>query len=256
MDDYLAEHPAEAGKNSQRRLRIRTYLSQKARSQRKLDFFASLRERSNFKFLLEPPQRPRTKIDIKNEPWRGDSEAAVTLIHFASFTDKLSNHSVEMIRKIMAEYPVRIKWVHRNFFRINDERALTTAQMAEAAYEQGKFWDYHVAMFAFGGQFELNDTEQVFNRLGLNQAHNETGKGDRYLLKVKEDIRVAKRAGVTTVPVIFVNGLYFSPTFPYEELRVLVNNELNRFAPSPNPAKKTSSSVTEENEEGGDASGS
>ena len=256
VDDYLAEHPTEAGKGSQRRLRIRTYLSQKARSQRKLDFFASLRENSNIKFLLEPPQRPRTKIDIKNEPWRGNSEAAVTLVHFASFTDKLSDHSVKMIQKIMAEHPGRIKWVHRNFLRIKDERALTTAQMAEAAYEQGKFWDFHDAMFAFEGQFELNDTEQVVKKLGLNQVHNEAGKEDRFLLKVKEDIRAAQRAGVTTVPVIFVNGLYFSPTFPYEELRALVNDELDRFAPSPDPAKKTSSSVTEENEEGGDALGS
>jgi protein-disulfide isomerase len=245
VDNYLAERPADAGKGPQRRVRIRTYLSQKARSQRKLDFFASLREKSNFKLLLEPPQRLRTKIDVKNEPWRGNSEAPVTLAHFASFTDNLCRHSVKMIQRIMGENPNRIKWVHRNFFRINDEKALTAARMAEAAYEQGKFWDFHDMMFAFEGQFKLDDTAQVVTKLGLNPEHDEAGKEDRFLIKVKEDIRAAKRAGVTTVPVIFVNGLYFSPTFPYEELSTLVNNELDKFDPSPDPAKNTSPSVTE-----------
>ena len=256
VDNYLAEHPADAGKGSQRRARIRTYISQKARSQRKLDFLAALREKSNFKFLLEPPKRPRTKIDVKNEPWRGSSEAAVTLVHFASFTDDLCSHSVKMILRILDEYPHRIKWVHRNFFRINDEKALIAARMAEAAYEQGKFWDFHDMMFAFEGQFEMDDTAQVARKLGLKQEHAEAGQEDRLLLEVKQDIRAAKRAGVTTVPVIFVNGLYFSPTFPYEELSTLVKNELDRFAPAPNPAKNTSSSVMEGAKEGGDASGS
>lgn len=256
VDNYLAEHPADAGKGSQRRIRIRTYLSQKARSQRKLDFLTSLREKSSFEFILEPPQRPRTKIDIKNEPWRGNSEAPVTLVHFTSFTDNLCSHSVKMIQKIIDEHPNRIKWVHRNFFRINDEKALAAARMAEAAYEEGKFWDFHDMMFAFEGKFELKDTVQVIRKLGLNQEYYEAEKEDRFLLKIKEDIRAAKRAGVTTVPVIFVNGLYFSPTFPYEELRAIVNKELNKFTPSFNPDRKTSTSLIDGTKEGGDAPGS
>jgi len=248
VDNYLAEHPADAGKGSQRRVRIRTYLSQKARSQRKLNFFASLREKSDVKFLLKPPKRPRTKLDIKNQPWQGNSEAEVTLVHFASFTDNLCSHSVKMIQRLIDEHPNRIKWVHRSFFRINDEKALAAARMAEAAYEEGKFWDFHDMMFAFEGQFELDDTVQVIRKFGLNHEYYEAEKEDRFLLKVKEDIRAAKRAGVTTVPVIFVNGLYFSPTFPYEELRALVNKELDRFTPS--------SSLTDGTKEGGDAPGS
>ena len=81
VDDYLADHPEDAGKNPQSRNRIRIYLSQKARSQRKLDFMASLREKADFKFLLEPPQRPRTTISIDGEPWRGNPDAPVTLMY-------------------------------------------------------------------------------------------------------------------------------------------------------------------------------
>jgi len=243
VDNYLAEHPKDAGKASQKRNRIRTYLSQKALSQRKLDFFASLREKADYKFLLDPPQRPRTKIDVKGEPWRGNPEAPVTLVHFASFTSKQCADSTKMIQRVMDERPDRIKWVHRNFFHINDEKALSAAQMGESAYELGRFWDFHDMMFAYEGQFELDGIAQVAGDLGLSQDYYAAGeKEGRFLLKVKEDIRAAKRAGVTTVPVIFVNGLYFSPTFPYEQLKALVNEELDRLAESANPRKNRTSS--------------
>ena len=134
-----------------------------------------------------------------------------------------------MIKRAMAEYHGKIKWIHRNFFRINDEKALSAAQMGEFAHEQKKFWDFHDRIYAFNGHYNLDDITEVAQDLGLNHQYyqNEQNSG-RFLLKVKGDIRSANRAGVTTVPVIFVNGLYFSPTFSYEELRAMINKELNR----------------------------
>jgi protein-disulfide isomerase len=241
VNEHLANLPADAGHNQQKINRVRTYLFQKARSQRKLDFLASLREKSDFKFLLQAPQRPRTKIAIEGEPWRGNPDAPVVLVHFASFTGELSFNSVQMIKKAMAEYPGKIKWIHRNFFRINDEKALSAAQMGEFAHEQKKFWDFHDRIFAFNGHFELDDITRVAADLELNhQQYQNEQKAGRFLLKVKDDIRSAKRAGVTTVPVIFVNGLYFSPTFSYEELRAIINKELNRGVGPNNPGESTS----------------
>ena len=56
-------------------------------------------------------------------------------------------------------------------------------------------------------------------------ARDEEGK---YLLQVKEDIGYGVRIGIQAAPVIFVNGIYFSGTFPYEELKRLVERELNQ----------------------------
>ena len=82
-----------------------------------------------------------------------------------------------MIRRLMDEHPDRIKWVHRNFFLINDEKALSAAQMGEsAAYEQGRFWEFHDRLFAFEGQFTLDDIKQVADELGLKQHYYEEGE--------------------------------------------------------------------------------
>jgi predicted DsbA family dithiol-disulfide isomerase len=46
------------------------------------------------------------------------------------------------------------------------------------------------------------------------------------LPKVREDIGYASRIGVENPVAIFVNGYYISGTFPYEDLRRLVQQEL------------------------------
>lgn len=127
---------------------------------------------------------------------------------------------------------------------MNDEIALNASQMGESAHEQGTFWDFHDRMFAFESQIDLDDIAKVADDLGLVRQHNKDG---RFLLKVKDDIRTATRAGVKTLPIIFVNGLYFSPTFPYDKLKVLVSKELDGFAESSIPDKKVFSSDLEDN---------
>jgi protein-disulfide isomerase len=229
IDAYLAEQGQEAVKEPSKRYRVRTYLYERARIQRQLDLLASLRQKADFQFLLKPPEPPRTNIDTTGEPWRGNREAPVTLVHFASFTCRLCPESALKIGKIMVDFPGKIKWVHRNFLSVYDEKALAAAQLGEAAHGQGKFWAFHDRVFSFNGHFKMKDLEVVGKHLGLNRE--DVGKGEqegRFLMDVKEDINEARKRGVTGAPAIFVNGLYFSGTFPYDELKALVRKELDR----------------------------
>jgi hypothetical protein len=230
VDAFFAKYPGKADKDSRiRRNRIRIFLANRARSQRKKAFLESLRETSNYRFLLEPPERPRIKMSIAGEPWRGSAEAPVTLVHFTSFTCKLCSESAKMIEKIMEEFPGKIKWVHRNFFTTRDEKALAAAKMGEFAHTQGKFWDFHDMMIAHGGDFETNRVDRIATDLALDPKRFDRGeKEGLFLLKVRDDIGAARKIGVTSIPVVFVNGIYFSGTFPYDDLKALVQKELKR----------------------------
>jgi protein-disulfide isomerase len=227
VDQYLATHPEDASKDPQQRNKIKFYLNQKALIQRRLDYMTSLREKADYKFLLKPPERPRTKIVIEGEPWRGNADAPVTLVHFADLTSKLSAESVERIRKLLSEFPDKIKWVHRNYFRIQDEKALLAAELGEAAYEQGIFWNFHDLMFSRKGDMKMENIKKMGDEIGLDKKKFDEGqKKGNYLLKVKEDLGYAARIGAENPAVIFVNGFYFSGTFPYEDLKKLVEQEL------------------------------
>jgi len=227
VDEYLATRPGDAGKDPQQRNKIRFYLSQRALIQRRVDFMASLREKADYKFLLKPPERPRTKIVIDGEPWRGNGDAPVTVVQFADLTSKLSAETVEKTRKLLSEFPDKIKWVHRNYFRIQDEKALLTAELGEAAFEQGLFWDFHDLLLSRKGNLKTEDIKKIAEEIGLDKKRFDEGqKKGNYLLKVKEDLGYAARIGAENPAVIFVNGFYFNGTFPYEDLKKLVQREL------------------------------
>jgi protein-disulfide isomerase len=228
VDKYLATHPEDVSKDPQQRNKIKFYLFQKALIQRKLDYMASLREKADYKFLLKPPERPRIKVAIDGEPWQGNADAPVTLVHFADFTSKLSAEGVEKIRKLLSEFPDKIKWVHRNYFRIQDEKALLAAELGEAAFEQGIFWNFYDLMFSRKGDMKMETIKKMGDEIGLNKKRFDDGqKEGKYLIKVKEDLGYAARIGVENPVVIFVNGFYFSGTFPYEDLKKLVQQELD-----------------------------
>jgi protein-disulfide isomerase len=226
---YLDKHPKEGIATNQRRNRARTYLHQRALLQRRLDYLASLRANANFKFVLTQPQMPRTKIEIKGKPWRGSSQAPVTLVHFADLTSKLCNQSAQKIEKAMTEFPGKIKWVHRSFLNRMDESALAAALAGEQAHDLGKFWLYHDVIFRLNGDVDIDDLGRIAEDLGLKMnASKDIQHEGRYLLNIKKDMDGVKRMGVKAAPVIFVNGIYFSGTFSYEQLKTLIQAELGR----------------------------
>ena len=234
LQQYLTEHSKDGDVTEQRKERIRTYLARRAAIQRKRDYITALRDKADFKFLLTPPQPPRVKVDIQDEPWRGNPDAPVTVVHFTGFNCEQCTKSVRMIQTLMRDYPDQIRWVHRNFFSIGDEAALTAAQLGELAHENGRFWEFHDAAFNSEKRLERAELQQMAQQLDLRWESFQNGKFENnVLLKVKKDILDAQQYGVTSMPVMFVNGLYFSPTFRYERLKAMVTEEINRTAGSP-----------------------
>jgi predicted DsbA family dithiol-disulfide isomerase len=227
IDAYAASHPGEAGGGAEGREKLRAYLEERARIQRKIDYLASLRATSDYRFLAAPPERPRVRVDIEGAPWRGAADAPVTLVHFARFSSKPCAESARNIRRLLEEFPGKIRWVHRNFIGIQDPVALAAAETGEAAFRQGRFWEYHDAIFTRGGSVTAEAVRQAAREAGLDlhRVEAEQRKG-ALLLRVKEDIGTGVRLGVQAAPVIFVNGIYFGGTFPLEDLRALVHREL------------------------------
>jgi len=229
IDAYLAEHPADGGKGPGQRDRIRTFLNERARIQGRLDFFAALREKADFRLLLTPPDRPRIRLRIDGQPSRGSPGAPITIVHFSSFTCDTCAESTEKIRRLLTDFPDKIQWIHRNFFTMYDDRALAAAELAESTHEQTRFWDFHDRIYAQDGDFTMGDLADIAKEIGIDRGRYEEGRTTgRYLLKVRRDISYGTQIGVTSVPVMFVNGIYVSGTIPYEELKTLVEQELNQ----------------------------
>ncbi|NPV04544.1 MAG: thioredoxin domain-containing protein [Syntrophaceae bacterium] len=252
IDAYLAAHPEEAVRGAEGRARLRTYLEERGRIQRRLDYVASLREKSDYRFLASPPERPRIRVATEGAPWRGTAGAPVTLVHFAHFSSPVCAESAGKIRRLMEEFPGKIRWVHRSFLGTQDADALRAAETGEGAFRQGRFWEYHDAILARGGRATAEAIRQAAREAGLDMQRlaDEQGRGI-LLLRVREDIGHGVRIGVQAAPVIFVNGIYMSGTFPYEDLRALVLREIEGTRKESETGVQETSSGNTGNRKGG-----
>ncbi len=227
IDAYLAEHPAEATTDPDEvRARVRHYLGESRRLERRVALLERLREEAGYRFLLPLPEPPRTEVDVAGAPARGPEEAPVTIVHFAAFGSRSSARSARKIARLVEDFPGKILWVHRTLLRDRDERGLSAARMALLAAREGRFWQLHDRFFAVD-KLTGPDLATAAREVGLTEADLAAARTDPQLLDlVKRDLDAARRSGAPREPSLFVNGRYVSGLVPYEELRGVVVEEL------------------------------
>jgi protein-disulfide isomerase len=122
---------------------------------------------------------------------------------------------------------VQIVWKHLPLSIHKQAPAAHAA--AEAAHQQGKFWEMHDLIFE--NQRQLN--EEAFlgyaEQLGLDIDRFKT---DYASSKVKErvdaDSKQAADLGVTGTPGFFINGRFLSGAKPFDDFKAMIDEELKR----------------------------
>jgi hypothetical protein len=230
VERWLAEHGGDAGDVA--RARVRHYLEERGRIERRLAYLAELRTRAGYAWLLPQPTPPRTRIEAPRAPARGPAGAPVTIVHFASFASRDSARSAEALAKLAAERPDELRWLHVNFASEDEPAALHAARLAFAAQDAGRFWELHDALFARRGRIDDAALVAAAHAAGVRGAPLDDAALDA---RVDEDFALAKRAGVLREPSVFVNGRYWSGRGGEAGLRRLVEEELARALDAAHP---------------------
>ena len=98
------------------------------------------------------------------------------------------------------------------------------------ADEQGKFWEFHDAIFARGGQLSEASFAEIGSELGLDsEALGSCMSERRYSEFVQNDFDAGREAGVTGTPAFFVNGVALKGARNADELSAIVDSELARI---------------------------
>jgi protein-disulfide isomerase len=91
--------------------------------------------------------------------------------------------------------------------RSSHPRAQAAAQAAEAAGEQGAFWEMHDSLFDDQGRLEDPHLWARAERLGLDVARFDADRrSDRIAERVRAQFHGGVRAGVATTPTLFLDG--------------------------------------------------
>lgn len=119
---------------------------------------------------------------------------------------------------MLEKNPKTVKIVYKNFPISSHRFAVAAAVAALAASRQGKFWDFHDELFKNHNQLNEEKVQEIATQLNLNKAQFEKDRKDRQLLElIRQDYNEGIRAGVRSVPSVFING------------RKLKNRSLNGF---------------------------
>lgn len=169
----------------------------------------------------------RVEVPVGLSPALGDANALVTIVEFADFQCGYCARSVPLQKRLLAEFPGRVRWVFKHFPLDSHPKAKEAARASLAAHAQGKFWDYHDRLFS--GQQSLGTAfeEQVARELGLDLARFRVALASDALTRlIGDDLELGRKVGVQGTPSFFVNGRKFEGSMPYAELERTVREEL------------------------------
>ena len=123
--------------------------------------------------------------------------------------------------QLLDELPLRR--VFRHFPVVSKHpRARVLAVAAEAAALQGRFWEMHDSLLGDQGHLDDPHLWERCERLGLDLERFERDRrSDALAERVNHDFRSGIRAGVTTTPTMFVDGVAYSGVPDMDLLSIL-----------------------------------
>ena len=108
---------------------------------------------------------------------------------------------------MLEKNPKTVKIVFKNFPIRSHKFAIQAAVAALAADRQGKFWDFHDELFKQYNKLNEEKVQEIATKLKLDKAQFEKDRKDPLLMEqIKYDYNEGIRAGINSVPSVFVNG--------------------------------------------------
>jgi protein-disulfide isomerase len=191
-------------------------------------YAAKLRENAAVQIYLTPPESPTFRVAIDNQPTRGNEKATVTVVEFTDFQCQACAMEYPEFERLVAEFGSQVKFVVRDFPLSNHPFAAKAAEAAEAAREQGKYWEYISLLYARQSALGVDDLKKYASQLGMDRAKFDVGLDSGiYRGHVERDTRDADKLGLKSTPAFFVNGRRVVD-YSYEGLRSAISSALKR----------------------------
>jgi protein-disulfide isomerase len=189
----------------------------------KAAYLVQLRAQSNIVIALQPPS---ANVSLANSILQGSPNAQVVLVEFADYQCPYCQKVHPDIAKLKKEFGDRLSIAFKDFPLPMHPYAQKAAEAARCAGVQGKFWEYHDALFT-DKKLEVPQLKEQARTLHLDgAAFDKCLDSGEQAAVVAKDYAEGKKLGITGTPSFFVNGHYFSGAANYTMLREMVHEQL------------------------------
>ncbi|MGA3065271.1 MAG: thioredoxin domain-containing protein [Tepidisphaeraceae bacterium] len=138
----------------------------------------------------------------------GPPDAPITIVEYGDYECPDCLNALPIVEEIRQNLGDRLRFVFRHFPKNSiHPNASTAAEAAEAAGDQGKFWQMHQALFQNQKKLAEIDLTHLALTLGLEIYQFEAARSrEKHRRRVSSDYDSGVRSGVNMTPTFFING--------------------------------------------------
>ncbi len=143
---------------------------------------------------------------------KGSESSVVALVEYSDFQCPACASFQPTINEVLAEYGDSIKFEYKHFPLPIHPKAEPAARAAEAAAQQGAFFEYHDLLFANQQAWSNGPNHIALFMKYAEELNLDVEKFKRHYNasliadKVRENSREARELGLTGTPTFFLNG--------------------------------------------------
>jgi protein-disulfide isomerase len=170
---------------------------------------------------------------------QGPSSAPVTLVEYGDYQCPYCLRAYPIVKKIQQRMGDHLRFVFRNFpITSSHQYAKLAAETAEAAADQGKFWEMHDALFENQVLLGEDLVMQLAATLGLDvERFAKALESGEFRGRVKTDFMGGVKSGVNGTPGFFINGRRFVDSWDFEPLYAALAEEATARSAPARPGK-------------------
>lgn len=194
-------------------------------------------------FLSRQPDQPVQSsaaaplpADIKSGGhFRGPENAELTLVEFGDYQCPSCAAYHPFVKEILNRYPNQVRFEFHHFPLISiHPNSMAASKAAEAAGEQGHYWEMHDALFEYQRQWaDSPDPKPVFaaiaNRIGINGTILvQTMESPVLQQRILKDVEQGDQAKIQAVPTFFIKGQQVYVKASIEDFVQVVETNLHK----------------------------
>ena len=215
-----------SGEFAQTKDSIISYLQQTELRAAERAFVEKLRAMAAIEVFLKAPEPPVFSISTNDQPSLGNANAAVTIVAFTDYQCPSCASMHPSLERLVKENAGKVRLVTRDFPLSQHAEAFKAAEAAEAAREQGKYWEYIHVLMQNQATLGVEKLKGFAGDLGLDRARFDAAlDSGKFAEMVQRDVDDGMKLGLKGTPSLFINGRRVTAK-SYEELKASVEAAL------------------------------
>jgi protein-disulfide isomerase len=203
------------------------YLQQLELRKAERAFLDKLRATASIQTFLVAPEPPVFSITTADQPSLGNPSAPVTIVEFTDYQCPTCAATQPTLERLVRDYGNKVRLVVRDFPLSQHAEAFKAAEAAEAAREQGKYWEYVAILMRNQSALGVGNLKDYASELALDRSRFDKAlDSGKFGESVQRDLEDGMRLGIDATPTVFINGRRISDR-SYQALKAAIEAALN-----------------------------